>query len=70
MNYNLPAGVSSAYMAVYDLSGKQVASFPIAQKGVSAMTITSGKLSAGIYLYSIIADGKVMDTRRMIVADK
>lgn len=34
------------------------------------MTITSEKLSAGIYLYSIIADGKVMDTRRMIVADK
>lgn len=70
IGYNIPQQVSSAYMAVYDLSGKQIATFPIEQKGASSMTITSEKLSAGIYIYSIIADNKVMDSKKMIVAGK
>jgi hypothetical protein len=32
--------------------------------------MTSEKLAAGIYIYSIVADGKVIDSKRMIVADK
>lgn len=70
VKYNLPQSVNSAYMAVYDLSGKQITTFAIDQKGVSQITITSEKLAAGIYIYSIVADSKVMDSKRMIVADK
>ena len=57
-------------MAVYDLTGKQLTTFPIEQKGSSSLTITSEKLAAGIYIYSIVADGKVVDSKRMIVAEK
>ena len=70
VSYNLPETVNNAYMAVYDLSGKQLATFPITQKGSGSMTINADKLSAGIYLYSIVADGKVFDSKKMIVADK
>lgn len=70
VKYNLPSSVNNAYMAVYDLSGKQITTFPINQKGSSSITLTSEKLAAGIYIYSIIADGKIMDSKRMIVADK
>lgn len=66
----MPAGVMSVYMAVYDLSGKQITTFAINQKGASSVTITSEKLAAGIYIYSIIADGKVMDSKRMVVTQK
>jgi len=70
IKYTLSEQINSAYMAVYDLSGKQITKFPLDQKGTSFITITSEKLAAGIYLYSIIADGKVMDSKRMIVAEK
>jgi trimeric autotransporter adhesin len=70
VKYTLPKQVSSAYMAVYDLSGKQVTTFAINQLNSTSITITSEKLAAGIYIYSIIADGKVMDSKRMIIADK
>jgi trimeric autotransporter adhesin len=70
VKFTLPQTVSSAYLAVYDLSGKQITTFPIADKGVSSLTITSEKLAAGIYIYSIIADGKILDSKRMIVAQK
>lgn len=70
VKYTLPASVNNAYMAVYDLSGKQITTLPIDQKGASSVIITSERLAAGIYIYSIVADGKVMDSKRMIIADK
>lgn len=70
INYNLPEKVMSAYVAVYDLSGKQLATFPISQKGSSSITLSSEKLAAGIYIYSIIADNKTIDSKRMVVAGK
>jgi hypothetical protein len=70
IKYTLPESVSNAYVAVYDLSGKQLTTFAINQKGSAALTITSEKLAAGIYIYSIVADGKILDSKRMIVADK
>lgn len=70
VNYTLPNTVKIAFMAVYDLTEKQIATFPINELCVSSITITSQKLAAGICIYSIIADGKVVDTKRMIVAEK
>ena len=69
VKYAIPQSVNNAYMAVYDLSGKQITTLSIDLKG-SSLTITSEKLAAGIYIYSIVADGKIMDSKRMIVADK
>lgn len=70
VTYNLPKEISSAYMAVYDLSGKQITSFPITQKGEGSMIIDAEKLAPGIYIYSIIGDNKVLDSKRMVVATK
>src|SRR6218665_2634579 len=70
IRYTLPQQVSFAAMNVYDLSGKQVKTFALTEKGAASIVMTSDKLAAGIYIYSIIADGKVMDSKRMIVADK
>lgn len=70
VKYILPQTINTAFMAVYDLTGKQITTFAISEKGSSSLTITSEKLAAGIYIYSIVADGKVVDSKRMIVAEK
>jgi trimeric autotransporter adhesin len=70
IRYVLPQQTGTAFMNVYDLSGKQVKTFSLTEKGAASIVMTSDKLAAGIYIYSIIADGKVMDSKRMIVADK
>ena len=70
INFNLPQQVSNASMIVYDLQGKQLQSFPITQRGASSITITSDNLAAGMYLYSLVADGSVVGTKRMVVANK
>ncbi|MES2680149.1 MAG: tail fiber domain-containing protein [Bacteroidota bacterium] len=70
VKYTLPSTTSNAFLAVYDLTGKQLTSFPILDLGSSAITLTSEKLAAGIYIYSIVADGKIVDSKRMIVSEK
>lgn len=70
VRYTIPERVAEAYICVYDLSGKQIKKLPIHQKGSSFMTITSEQLAAGIYIYPIVADGKIVDSKRMVVAEK
>lgn len=70
IKYNISEQAGNAYMAVYDLSGKQLSTIAISQKGNGSMTLTSDKLAPGIYIYSIFVDGKAIDSKRMIVAGK
>jgi hypothetical protein len=70
IKFNLPQQVSNAAMNVYDLSGKQLRSLPVNQRGAASITITADRLAAGMYIYSIVADGKILNSKRMVVAGK
>ncbi len=65
--YVLPDNVRSAALYIYDMNGAQVDAFPITGGGAGTVTVEGGRLEAGMYLYSLIADGKVIDTKRMIL---
>ncbi len=68
-NYGIkqPPTVASASLYIYDMNGTQLRSLPIGQKGKGTVIIQGGELAAGMYLYALIADGKVIDTKRMIL---
>lgn len=68
INYNLPQNSNNVQLMVYDLSGKQIARFPLSPDS-KAYTISRDKLAAGIYIYSILIDGRIMDSKRMVVAE-
>jgi hypothetical protein len=59
--------VTNAMIYIYDLSGKQIDEYPVEGRGKTSVTIAGRSLEAGMYLYSLIADGKVIDTKRMIL---
>ena len=58
--------VRTAMLYIYDLNGKQIAEYPVDERGNTSVTIEGNSLNAGMYLYSLITDGKVIDTKRMI----
>jgi hypothetical protein len=70
IGFNLPQQVKSAHMIVYDLSGKQLKTIAINERGASSITITADDLAAGMYIYTILADGQQLGSKRMIVSDK
>lgn len=63
----IPEDVQKAFIYVYDLEGKKVEQVDVTARGKQNIQLTSAKLTDGMYLYSLIADGKVVETRRMIV---
>lgn len=64
---NVPSASETAMLAIYDLSGKQIKDININGRGEQSITISSEGLSPGMYLYSLIVDGKLIDTKRMII---
>ncbi|PBQ34154.1 hypothetical protein CNR22_21065 [Sphingobacteriaceae bacterium] len=69
ISYLLPASVTNASIDVHDMVGKKIASYPLEMRGESSIKISTTDFPAGIYMYSIVGDGKVMQSRKMIITD-
>lgn len=65
IQFHLPATINKAEIKIASLSGTFVKSIPIALPDQKQITIDGGLLTAGNYTYTLIADGKVVDSRQM-----
>lgn len=65
--FTLSETVNSAMIYIYDMQGLQKASYNVGGTTSGKVTIEASSLPAGMYLYSLIADGNVIDTKRMIL---
>lgn len=68
IRYGLADGVSDACLCIYDLQGKQVKRIDLADRQ-GQVVIAASELGAGMYIYSLIADGQEVDSHRMILTD-
>ena len=67
---NIPQQAQSAKIFIYDLSGKQVQNIAVTERGETNITVYASDLTAGMYIYTLVVDGKVAVTRRMIVESR
>jgi hypothetical protein len=49
------------------MQGRRVKRVKISDRGNSLINIQSGELEAGMYLYSLIVDGQIVGTEKMIL---
>jgi len=63
----IPDGITNATLYIYDMNGHQIDSRTIFERGNVSVIIEGSSLDAGMYLYSLITDGMVVDTKRMIL---
>ena len=66
---NIPKDTKAATILIYDLSGKQVKSIPISERGKTDITVYASDLTPGMYIYNLVVDGQVKVTRKMIVSE-
>lgn len=66
ISYNIPQTFGKAELVFNTVDGKFIKSMPINQSGAGSVTVFASDLSKGIYSYSLVIDGKVLDTKRMI----
>ncbi|MBN1416312.1 MAG: tail fiber domain-containing protein [Bacteroidales bacterium] len=70
IEYYLPDDIGSAAIFIYDMSGLQLKSIPVSGTEYGNVTINGNELKAGMYMYTLIANGQVIDTKRMILTDQ
>jgi len=63
----VPQSIQKAQLCVYTMQGVQVQCITITERGTIDMYIEAGQLSAGIYTYLLIGDGKATDAKHMIL---
>jgi len=67
INMYLPETVTKAVLYIYTMQGEQIQKLNINERGNTSATIDGYSLKAGMYLYTLIADGKEVDTKKMIL---
>jgi hypothetical protein len=68
VRFELTDDVQNASVFIYDLNGEQEAHYQI-QKGQTEVVIERKSLQPGIYIYSLVTDGRIADTKRMVISD-
>ncbi len=67
IRYSLPQSVGQAFIYIYDMQGKQLKCIPAQGRGESQVTVTARDLDAGMYLYALVADGRLINSKQMIL---
>ena len=66
--YHLPDNIQKAQMLFYDATGKLIKAVELTARGDGQLNIFADDLSNGIYTYALVADGKIVDTKKMVKA--
>lgn len=69
IKYNIPELKGDASVNVYDLRGKQLQSYMIERAGEGTIEIEGSVLHPGIYLYNLIVEGSIVDSKQMVLTD-
>jgi hypothetical protein len=67
INYFIPQKASMAVMEISGMDGKVMKTMALAGRGKGQLILEAGQLSAGTYQYSLIVDGKLLDTKKMVL---
>lgn len=68
VQYFVPEDATSAYIALLDLQGGMIESYPCTERGQkSSVQVSSDNLANGIYLYTLVVDGVEIATYRLVV---
>ncbi len=68
INYTLPQKFTNAQIVITDKSGKTLKAVTISGSGKGTVNVDASTLSSGAYQYSLIVDGKLIDTKQMVLA--
>lgn len=65
----IPKNKVNAYLQLCNMIGMVVMKIPITSAGQNSIDINTSELANGIYMYSLIIDGCLIDTKRMIISN-
>ena len=67
INYFVPQQSSTAVLRITDMNGRIMKTVTLSGKGKGQLVLDANLLSPGVYQYSLLLNGKLIDTRQMII---
>ncbi|HWY33044.1 MAG TPA: tail fiber domain-containing protein, partial [Nitrosopumilaceae archaeon] len=68
ISYHIPKNAGLAQILFYNINGQQIKAVDVT-KGSGQLTVYANDLTNGIYSYTLIIDGKIMATKKMVKQD-
>jgi len=68
ISYFLPQAFTTAQIVITDKNGKTLKSVNISSRGKGSVTLNASILAAGAYHYTLLVDGRVVDSKQMVLA--
>jgi len=70
ISFTVNEGVVNAQLKIISVdSGNEIKSYTITSRGRSQITISANELTSGMYIYQLLADGKSIGVKKMILLD-
>jgi trimeric autotransporter adhesin len=67
IEYYLPEGLQHARIEIHNVDGKLLRTLPLMQSGKGQIQLNVDQFSAGMYVYSLMINNKVVESKRMIL---
>jgi trimeric autotransporter adhesin len=67
IRYSIPANTRRAAISITSMDGIKIKSFELNSKGGQTLDISGGQLNAGTYIYTLLVDDVVVDSKKMIL---
>lgn len=69
ITYNVPEKYGYAQIIFSTIDGKIIKAVDITKKGRGQLNVFASDLSSGMYTYSLVVDGKTIDTKKMVKSE-
>lgn len=68
ISYYISSSFHNAQLTITNVSGQILKSFTITQNGYGKQIISANELASGAYQYTLLVDGKIIDTKKMVIS--
>ncbi len=69
VRFEIPETVQSAQLHICNMTGTLLKTITVSQRGAGNELINANEFAAGMYLYSLVCDGKIVDTKQMMLTE-
>jgi outer membrane murein-binding lipoprotein Lpp len=69
ITYSVPENTRQALLAIFDLNGKMIKQYNLEQGRNRQQVVSANTLKPGMYIYTLLADGVEMVSKKMIVTE-
>ena len=67
INYNIPNGAAKAEVVIVDNAGRKLKQISLSTFGKGVLNVDTKGLASGTYTYTMYVDGKMIDSKKMVV---